>query len=534
MKRWCITPILFLLFTVPLLGKGTRELEPLPSREPLEANNRFVIAVQRSQDPIFLDPIGATDATSLLVLDGLFEGLFSLDPITAEPILALAQKASVSDDGLVWTFILDKEARFSNGDPIDAEALIESWLWLLDRSKNGEGNTYLVSMMGCIQGVEAYMSGTGSKSSIGITSKNPSHIQISLQTAAPYLPAMLGTTSFAAIHESLRNGGIPSEPIEMIGSGPYQIESITETEILLSKQAWYRDYESVPSDYIQFRFMDQMSILESYLNGEIDWSLAYIPRELLHTPRDLRITSEYSTGFYYFSSDSEPYTDKRVRRALEILIPWDEIRTASGQIFPTSHLIPNHGKPFVAAKHDKDLATTEALNLLAEAGYPYGAGLPTLHMAVHRGSQVVESAERIADIWSKTLGMTVVLDIVPLSMYSRFPALSPYDFAFITWIGDFNDPFTFLHLYSSGSGYNLGKYSDQEYDRLLTTAMSISDNSLREAAVDRAEEYLLSASIVFPIYHGITTNIIDSEYVTGWHDNTLNIHPVKYLGTTRD
>ena len=64
--------------------------------------------------------------------------------------------------------------------------------------------------------------------------------------------------------------------------------------------------------------------------------------------------------------------------------------------------------------------------------------------------------------------------------------------------------------------------------------MSISDNALRREAVALAEEHLLSASIVFPIYHGITTNIIDSEYVTGWYDNTLNIHPVKYLGTTRD
>ena len=534
MKRWYLIPIIFLLFTLPLLGKGTRELEPLPSREPLDPSKRFVIAVQESQDPIYLDPVGATDTTSLLVLDGLFEGLFSLDPTTAEPILALAKEASVSDDALVWTFVLDKEARFSNGDPIDAEALIESWLWLLDRSKNGEGNTYLVSMMGCIVGVDAYRNGTGSRSSIGITSKNPSHIQISLQTAAPYLPAMLGTTSFAAIHESLRNGDVPPEPTEMVGSGPYRIESITEKEILLSKHAWYRDYDSVPSDYIQFRFMDQISIFESYLNREIDWSLAYIPRELLRAPRDLRITPEYSTGFYYFSSDTDTYMDQRVRRALDILIPWDEIRTASGQVFPTSHLIPNHDKPFVASKHDSRQATAEALNLLAEAGFPYGAGLPTLHMAVHRGSQVVESAERIADIWSKTLGMTVVLDTVPLSMYSRFPALSPYDFAFITWIGDFHDPFTFLHLYSSDSGYNLGKYSDREYDRLLTTAMSISDNALRREAVALAEEHLLSASIVFPIYHGITTNIIDSEYVTGWYDNTLNIHPVRYLGTTRD
>ena len=57
MKRWYLIPILFLLFTLPLLGKGTREIEPLPSREPLDVGNRFVIAVQQSQDPIYLDPV---------------------------------------------------------------------------------------------------------------------------------------------------------------------------------------------------------------------------------------------------------------------------------------------------------------------------------------------------------------------------------------------------------------------------------------------------------------------------------------------
>ena len=524
MKRFTLI-VTTLIFSTILGASGVNEGVLQPSYPPLESQNTFTIAMLASEDELYLNPAQATDTVSLLVLDGLFEGLFSLAPQTGEPIAALAKRFTTSQNGLHWTFYLDERGRFSNGEPITAQSIVDSWLWLLERSRDENDNTYLVSMLDCIEGVAAYRTGNGSKGAIGISVSDPLTIELTLQYPAPYLPALLGTLPFSAIHSSLRNS--KETPPKIIASGPYVIERIDTQEVKLAKHPWYRDYKAVPSDYIRFQFMDHLSLIEAYLEEEIHWSLAYIPRELLHDKEDLRITPEYSTGFYYFSTNEGAYSDPRIRRALELLIPWEDIRKESKQIFPSPFLVPNQKR--TAKTNSFQDNQSEALQLLTEAGYPYGAGLPQLHIAVHRGAQVIESAEKIADIWSKNLGITVVIDIVPLSMYSRYPNTSPYDFAFITWIGDFLDPFTFLHLFSGSSGYNLGQYHNKEYDSLLNLAMAATTKEERNRLIEEAEDYLLSESVVFPLYHGITTNIINSKKVTGWYDNILNIHPVKHL-----
>lgn len=530
MKRFPVCMVLLLVVTLPLFSRGSREVEPLPSRAPLRQESTFSIALLESEETLHLDPIRATDATSLMVLDGLFEGLFALDPKSGEPMLALAKEAAVSPDGLLWTITLKDDIRFSNGDRITADSVVSSWLWLLRRARAGEGNTYLTSMLDCIEGVQAFRTGEESESKIGISTEGDVTIVIRLTSPAPYLPSLLSMIPFSAIHPSIRVEQQTLSFDEIISSGPYIIESYDGSTVLLAKHPWYADYQEVPSDYIEFSFMESDSIVKSYLEKTIHWAVAYIPREILHNPADMRISPQYSTGFYYFSANSGVYANPKIRRALDLLIPWQEIRQETRQLFPTSRLIP-HGKnttePISKLLKEAEL---EAFRLLTEEGYPYGAGLPTLYMAVHRGAQVVESAERIADILSRKLGITVVIDSVPLSTYSRYPELSPYDLSFITWIGDFHDPFAFLSLFSEDSGYRLGTVDDGSFDTLLDQALVADDEQERAELIDAAESHLLESSVVFPLFNGFTINIIQHEMIRGWYDNLLDIHPVKHLG----
>jgi oligopeptide transport system substrate-binding protein len=271
--------------------------------------------------------------------------------------------------------------------------------------------------------------------------------------------------------------------------------------------------------------LEPLKLIESYLDKKVHWSLAYIPVQLLSKESDLHMASEYSTGFYYFSNSKGPYAKDSIRKALVKLIPWDQIRRESGQIFPTDRLIPDS----LSFEFIDEVDEAGSYKILSDEGFPYGAGLPDLNMAVHRGAKIFESAQKIADIWSQKLGITVILDVVPLGMYSRYPSQSPYDFAFITWIGDILDPFAFLNLFNGSSGYNLANYNDNAYDRLLSTAMTSEDEQQREVLIEKAHRYLLDEAVVIPIYHGITTNIVSTDIVKGWYDNILNIHPLKNL-----
>ncbi len=530
--RWGMI-ICILLITLPLIGKGEREVQqpPLPMRESLSSEKTFSIGLLKSDNQLFLNPLQATEATSLLVLDGLFEGLFNLNPVDGKPIPALAQMVSLSDDELIWTITIKEQAYFSNGEEITADTFVSSWVWLLEQARNNEGNTYLLSMLDAIEGVQEFRKGMKSSSELGITAEGKYTIRITLTTPAPYLPNLFSMLPFSAIHPSFRNSKNQPLPTDMITSGPFRITHYSETHVLLEKHPWYVDYDNVPSDYIEFVFGQAEDIRAAYEQRAIHWALSYIPRELLHNPEDLRISPEYSTGFFYFSAKSGAYANPNVRKALSLLIPWDAIRLQSGQLFPTSHLIPDHSSPMTPQTFNQEEQLQQALSLLSESGFPYGAGLPPLHMAIHRGSQVEASAGRIADIWSQTLGITVVTDTLPLGMYARFPESTPYDFAFITWIGDFQNPLTFFHLWNSDSGYNLGNMHDKTYDALLAEAMSVPQDSQKgKTLLQQAEQYLLSNAAVFPLYHGITIHVILSDTVVGWYDNILDFHPIKYLG----
>lgn len=518
--RKTVVILLVLLSLFPLFSKGRREETPTPLRPPLSKSNTFTIGVSKGDDILFLDPFDATDAHSILVMDGLFEGLFSLDPKSGNPVFAIAKEVTTSSDGLRWSITIDSKARFSNGEAITAATFVESWLYLLERTAKEEGTSYLVSLLGCVEGVNDYLSGKGSKSSIGLKAPNRSTIEIRLHSVAPYLPDLLTTLPFRAIHSSQRD----QEGGAIISSGAYEINSMGDNSLILEKNRWYRDFYSVSSDYIEIKFLSPEELISQYKEGKLHWSTGYIPPSQLRTPEDLKLSLEYSTGFFYFSASDGPYSKSGVRKALSLLIPWDELRIQSGQLFPTSRLIP-------FTKGEKSSTPTTganrkgALEAIAKEGFPYGAGLPPLHMAIHRGSQVAEVAQKIADIWSSELGITVVLDVVPLSMYSRYPTLSPYDFAFITWIGDFHHPFAFLNLFYGESGYNLGNYRDQQYDQLVLEAMeNPSEYRLREA-----ENYLLEERAVIPLYHGFTTNVIDTQHVSQWYDNELNVHPLSTL-----
>jgi oligopeptide transport system substrate-binding protein len=375
-----------------------------------------------------------------------------------------------------------------------------------------------------IQGVKEYRNKKVNRSAVGLKALNKETLEITLTNQAPYLKALLATTPLAAIHLSFRDTKNSFKEKNIISSGPFVIKDFSTDKVLLQKNKWYRSYDSVQSDYIEILMADQAAVEKQYKENKLHWSLAYIPLQILNSPLDLHIGPEYSTGFYYFSAKEGPYANNRIREALSLFIPWDELRKESRQIFLTKNLIPGNSD---APENLVD--ENRAYKILAEEGFPYGAGLPSLHMAVHRGSQIFESAKLIADLWSLKLGITVVLDVVPLSLYSRYPEYSPYDFAFITWIGDIHDPFAFLTLFKGDSGYNLGNYSDEVYDRLLEEALATDNDQERSLIIDKAEQRLLTQKAIFPIYHGITTNIVATDLIDGWYDNILNIHPLQYL-----
>ncbi len=494
----------------------------------LRGASEFVIAVETNDEPYTFNPQKSTNIHSAQLFTALTEGLVTYHPSTLDPVPGAAAQIATSEDGLVWTIKLRDNARFSNGDPITAYTFENTWFYLISKDTAGD----MASLLDVIVGVRSYRTGIISERSlVGIKALDRNTLQLRLTVPAPYLLDILCHHIFVPIHPSNLYSPDQMTADNFISSGPYRITGHTKKEIYLEKNPYYWDQEHVESKNIRIELRKSgLDLLVDFSGEMVHWSEAYIPIPLLYNEDNVIAFPEYSTGFYYFSENSGPYSMPEVRQALTLLIPWEEIRNQDNYLYPTKTLVPQdsaYNGVTGISEADRD----QAFRLLEEAGYPRGFGLPPINVAIHPGKILEEVTDVITDIWSKELGVMVITDVVPFSVYLGDPENSPYTMGFITWIGDFYDPYSFLNLWLSDSNFNPGKYQNPEYDALIRHGLEQSSDAERFVFFREAENILLQQAAVIPISHGVSINFVNTHIVSGWYPNLLDIHPFKYFVT---
>ena len=297
-------------------------------------------------------------------------------------------------------------------------------------------------------------------------------------------------------------------------SGAYTLISQSDEQIRLRHNPYY--WDNVKTDFVDIILGEGHD--KEFLDGSIQWSMAAIT-----DAADYMILSKlYATTFFYFSATEGAYANENIRKALIDVIPWDFIRSLQGSLIESTSIVPESG---LKAEINDDI-----VSLLAAGGYPYGEkALPVINMAITRGAQNAQVAELIAELWSKTLGITVILNTVPLTVFASTPELNPYDFCTITWIGDYFDPMAFLQLFASDSSFNLANFSNEEYDALLDAATNAADEVTRKDLLLQAEQVLLDSGVVIPMSTAFATNFVRNDLISGWETNPLDIHPFKEI-----
>lgn len=443
------------------------------------------VLMDPGKDDIILNPYTASDSNSVIIMLNLYDGLFSYDPETSEPVPALAESHTVSEDGLTWTFRI-RDAEFSDGSAITSRTFSESWNYMTDGplasnlefvARRQNGNLYLET-------------------------PDERTLIVHLKYAVPYLPSLLCQPCLAAIKDTTSY------------SGAYCLVSQSDESIRLRRNAYY--WDKVGVDFVDIILGEGHD--SEVLDGSVQWSMAAVT-----DAADYMILSKlYATTFFYFSATEGAYADQNIRKALIDVIPWDFIRSLQGSLIESTSIVPDSG---ASASISDDIVT-----LLAEGGYPYGEKpLPLIRMAITRGSQNAAVAELIAKLWSTTLGITVTLDTVPLTVFTTVPEENPYDFCTVTWIGDYFDPTAFLRLFASDSSYNIANFSNAEYDDLLRQAASVQNDLARRGFLLQAEQVLLDSGAVIPMSTAFATNFVRKDMITGWTANPLDIHPFKTI-----
>jgi oligopeptide transport system substrate-binding protein len=513
--------------------------DPTPTRTPADrAAAAGILLVNNAVEPVSLDPHAVSGSADLRVVSALFEGLLANDPQTLDPRPAAAADHTVSADGLVHTFRLRPGLRWSDGTPLAAADFLFSWRRVLS-PRLGAPNAALLF---CVKNARAYHEGRiADFAQTGFTAPDPHTLRIELEHPTPTLPALVCHAAWAPVpaHVIRRHGpedapGTPwTRPAAIAGNGPFRLKTWRVSDrIEVERNPHYH----TPARLNGIRFLaitDTLAEERAFRGGLLHLTSTVPPMKVAalrdrHDPA-LRLDPFFSTTFIRVNTREKPLSDPRVRRALAMSLNRAEIadRVMRAGETPAHSLVPPGAGGYVCAvRIPEDYAA--ARRLLADAGYPGGAGFPVLQYLynTHETSQLVAQAAQ--EMWSRNLGIHVELITQEWKVYKQALATGSYQLARSAWSGDYYDPSSFLELFTTQSELNQTGWSDPAYDAALAAAARAPANAAnaqtpRNAHFQRAEALLLDAAPVIPVVHNRNKFLLHPS-VRGWHPNALDIH----------
>ena len=477
------------------------------------------LTVAFSNDEVELDFRKSYLASEAQIYTAIYEGLFSYNPLTMEPVPAAASRWEISEDKKQWTFTIRERANFQNGDPLRAEDFRASWISTLEPERDAPYS----SLFDIIEGAQDFRLGRVGPEKVGISCPNEKTLVVRLNSPAAFFPSMLCHHSFSPIHPSL----VKEENWnQTVSNGPFYIEEIDDTRILFLKNPEYWDARRVNLNRLIIKFINDGDDASAMWNsGEARWLHGDLNLETLSDRSGIEINAMFATNYYYIRSAREPWNDFRLRRALSLVLPWNKIR--EGYILPAKTLIfPIPDYPEIEGLITANVE--EAERLMAEAGYPLGTGLPKLVIRITASREAARIASLMAEAWYTLLGVNVAIDEVPFRTYFQSLKLNDYDVGSTTWIGDFADPYTFLQMWRRDSNLNDARHNDDDYEELMERSMT-EEGSTRWKTLSESEELLLNRGNVLPIAYSPAVNVVDLNELDGWYPNVLDIHPFKYM-----
>ncbi|GAB1488159.1 peptide ABC transporter substrate-binding protein [Opitutaceae bacterium] len=497
-------------------------LAPGCSREaPSTASS--VLRLSQRNEPATLDPAQATLPDEFFILRAVLEGLVAPNPAGGEPQPAAAERWTVSPDGLTYTFHLRADGRWSDGTPVVAADFVESYQRVLTPATAAAKADLFFHVAGA---EDFYRGRITDFTQTGFSAPDTRTLVIRLRRPAPEFLAYVASGPWLPVNTRAveTHGRTWTQPGKFVGNGPFTLATWDANQrITVNRRTDYWNADHIKVSAIHFIALDSGDAEErAFRSGQVDITMSVPPHRIAtyaaETPTRLRATPLNETRFLAFNTERGPLADPRVRRSLSLAVDRDAIvrSVLQGSQVPTSSYV----SPSLGGYAATPLTTgslDEARSLLAAAGFPGGAGFPRLVVSTWTNPQVIEA---IQQMWRRELGIQV--DLLQREARVHMAALrsGDYDIGFITSIPDVADPAKVLEEFLTGQPGNYPRWSSTEFDAALASARTAPNAATRLERLAAAEQILLKAQPVAPLYFNVK-NFLISPAVKGWQEDGL-------------
>jgi peptide/nickel transport system substrate-binding protein len=466
-----------------------------------------------------LDPAFSKDQPTMWMCAQLFNGLVQLDDsLKVQP--CIAQSWEISEDGLVYTFHLRNDVFFHDhplfpggkGRRVVANDVAYSFGRIIDEEVASTGGWLF---RGKVRDENPFLA--------------PDDTTFQMYLQVPFRPMIsLLTLPYCSI--------VPFEAVEHykkdfrkhpVGTGPFRLVRWEENVALVMK-ANEKYFEKDTSgnrlpyiDGVKVSFTGDRAVeFLQFTQGELDM-VSGIDRSFrdkaLNTDGSLRnewkgkiniermpyLNTEY-LGFSMKQLKCHALKDKRVRQAINYSIDKEKmiryLRNGIGKP-AISGMIPIGMSGFDSLKvKGYHFDMQKAQQLLAEAGYPNGKGMPPL--VLHSNPQYQDLTEFIAKSL-EDIGIKVTVQLSPGSFLREAMRKNEVDFFRASWIGDYPDGENYLALFYSGyeAPPNYTFFSNLDYDALYRAALKEHDDERTLALYHQMERIIIEEAPVVPLFY---------------------------------
>jgi len=483
------------------------------------------LVVNIGPDPDTIDPAlnSAVDGATLIIHG--FEGLYTLDK-DGVPIPGQAASVVISDDGLTYTFTLRDGLKWSDGTALTAKDFVYSW----NRAIAPETAADYSYMFDVIKGF--------ADSKLDVTATDDKTLVVVLNAVTPYFLELTAFPTYSPVREDIVTANPEGWAIDVatyIGNGPYKMtEWVPGSYMLYTKNENYWDVKALGPDSIKFVLMaDDVAILNAFVNGDIMFADTMPNDEIPAWQDKPEFHKNGQLGTYYvsFNVTKAPLDNVKVREALTLAIDRDFIATnigKAGQI-PAGAYVPVGLTDADPAKQFRDVGGNyydptaagnaanlqKAKDLLAEAGYPNGEGLPSIEYVYNTGTGHQQIGEALQNMWAQ-IGVKVDLVSQEWATFLNTRKNGDYQIARNGWLGDYNDPISFLDMWVTGGGNNDAQWSNPDYDALIKKIKSSSDQTERMALMHQAEDLIFADWMLCPIYYYVDIYLQSTKLEGTW------------------
>ena len=482
-------------------------------------------------EPDSIDPQLARMEAAMTILRDCYEGLVSMDRSGA-PVAGVAEDWTVSDDGRRYAFNLRANARWSNGDRVVAEDFVAAWRRLVDPATASQ----YALMLEPVANATDIVAGRRPAESLGVSSPDEATLVVDLAEPSPYFLAMLSHPSTFPVHRPTlaANAKQFARPGVAVTNGAFvPAEWAIGSHIRATRNPRYWNDDATKLDAVRYvHVADPANELTRFRAGDLDVTYTVPPGEVARLgealPGQLHVAPTVGVYYYGFALDLPPFRDApKLRRALAMAVDrgvlatqvlGDGERPAYGWVPPG--IAAYEPQRFDWAGLDAAARIATAKRLYAEAGY--SAAKP-LRMELRTSKSPLHDriALAVTAMWKQHLGAEVGLRSEDFRVLKAAIDAREAPLFRGSWIGDYNDAYSFLQVLKGGFGINLPRYASDPYDVALAMA-AVAEGAERATYLAAAERQLLADAPLIPLYFYVSKHLV-APRVEGWYDNVMNV-----------